>query len=140
MTDVLLFQTLNDGDVEYKDGDLTTSAGLETAVYLSLFGGNKEDRGLSDTTKTWWPNLAEVDPASQYRSETQYLIDTLVLIPANLVRIQDAVLLDLQWLKDEGIAFNINALASIPNVDRLQLDIAVDSYNFTFLETISNGR
>ena len=43
--DVLLFQTIDDGNVEVINGIITMSGGLDTAAYLSLFGGNEEDDG-----------------------------------------------------------------------------------------------
>ena len=139
MTDVVLIQTLNDGDVIYQDGDLEMDGGIRTASYISIFGGNKKDPSLSDQTHSWWANLSEIDAAFMHRSETQYIIDNFPLIPANLLLIQDAALKDLQWFIDENIITSIEAIASIPSVNTLQLDITLDDLNLIFVEQITNG-
>jgi phage gp46-like protein len=69
--DVYQFQTENDGDVLHENGDLVMDAGIRTAAYLSLFGGNKEDGGFDNTQFSWWANFNESDPIYQYRSETR---------------------------------------------------------------------
>ena len=121
MTDVLLLQTNNDGDVVYEDGDLKTEKGLQTAAYLSLFGGNRDDGGFDDKTKMWWANLQEADTDYQYRSETQALLkDGAPLTSALLLRLEDASLRDLNWLITNGYATTITSEASIPAVNRLQ--------------------
>jgi hypothetical protein len=43
--DVHLFQTVNDGDICVVGGLVEMSSGLDTAAYISLFGGNEQDDG-----------------------------------------------------------------------------------------------
>ena len=43
--DVLLFQTVDDGEINIENGVVEMSGGLETAAYLSLYGGNEDDDG-----------------------------------------------------------------------------------------------
>ena len=137
MTDVLLLQTNNDGDVVYEDGDLKTEKGLQTAAYLSLFGGNKDDGGFDEKTKMWWANFQEADADYQYRSETQALLDSSPLTSALLLRLEDANLRDLNWLITSGYATTITSEASIPAVNRLQLDIVIDDIGLQFVEEIN---
>lgn len=142
MSDVLLVQTNNDGDVIYKDGDLVIDNGIRTYTYLCLFGGNNDDNGFSNTNLEWWANLNERDPAYKYRSETQYLLDSIPLIPANLRRIEKAAKADLQELINDEvdpfilIASDINVNASIPSINTLKLVIDIDDLEIIFVENV----
>lgn len=124
--DVRLFHVSDGGEIEIAGGLVTMADGLETAVYLSLFGGNERDSGIEgDAPLQWWGNLTEAEAARQYRSETQHLVRSLPAIPANLRRIEDAVMRDLAWMDGE-IARGIEALASIPARNRVQIDLNVE--------------
>lgn len=125
MTDVLLRQTADGGEITVDAGLVLMSEGLETAVYLSLFGGNEDDPGDADRTRQWWGNIGESEPARTYRSETQYLIRSLPSVPSNLRRIEQAATRDLQWMIDTGVARSIAVAALIPAVDRVTLDIRI---------------
>lgn len=125
MTDVLLRQTNDGGDITAVAGLLAMSDGLETAAYLSLFGGNEQDPGDADSTEQWWGNIGELEPARRYRSETQYLLRSLPAVPANLRRIEEAASRDLQWMIDSGLVKTIAASASIPELNRVQIDVVL---------------
>jgi len=131
VTDVLLRQTDDGGDLVCENGLVLLTEGLETAVYLSLFGGNEDDPGQGDLTHQFWGNLLETDPARAYRSETQYLLKSLPLIPANLRRVEQAAQRDLQWLLDTGNATSIEVTASIPALNRMQIDVAIETASGT---------
>jgi phage gp46-like protein len=138
MTDVYLFSTPDGGEIDANNGRLTMSDGLDTAVYLSLFGGNEDDSGSDgDARKQWWGNLSETDPPRQYRSETQHLLKSLPLIPASLRRIEDAAKRDLAWMVPSP-ARAVDARATIPALNTVRLELAVDIdgtvFSFTFTE------
>lgn len=123
--DVLLFQTPDGGEVTCQNGQLKLTEGLDTACYLSLFGGNVDDSGLASTdSKQYWANFGETEPAKKYRSETQFLLRTLPLIPANLTRFEDAATKDLSWLLD-SVADSLAVSASMPGVNSVKLDVAI---------------
>lgn len=124
MTDVRLFCTPDGGEIEFVAGQATMADGLESAAYLSLFGGNDEDAGADATrAKQWWGNLSEADPAKRYRSETQSLLESVPAIPFNLRRVEDAVLRDLDWFVTTGVASALTCAASLPAIDHVHLDI-----------------
>lgn len=125
MTDVLLRQTNDGGDITIEGGLLLMSEGLETAAYLSLFGGNEDDPAETDTALQWWGNLLEAEPARAYRSETQHLVKSLPAIPLNLRRIEQAAARDLQWMLDTELAQRITIEATIPAVNRVRLGIEI---------------
>jgi phage gp46-like protein len=122
--DVVLYQTLEGGDISIADGVVEMSGGLETAVYLSLFGGNERDAGNAESRAAWWGNLNEV-PERQYRSETQNLLQSLPVTSYNLRRIEDAARRDLEWMREVGAASAISVSASVPGLNRVRLVIDI---------------
>lgn len=125
MTDVLLRQTNDGGDITIQAGLLAMSEGLETAAYLSLFGGNEDDPGGADTSQQWWGNVLDTEPERAYRSETQALLAGLPAIPANLLRVEQAAERDLKWMVDTGNAQSVTAEATIPAVGRILLGVVI---------------
>lgn len=134
MTDVLLFQTDNDGDIEIVGGLVTLTDTLETMAYLCLFGGNEQDDGREQNPATWWGNVEETDPDRRYISETQFLLRSLPAVPFNLRRIEDAVRRDLAVFITSGVAKSVDAVASIPGLNRVLLIINIDDVELQFAE------
>ncbi len=125
MTDVLLYNTDDGGDINVRDGIVELSSGLVTAVYISIFGGNVEDDGRSNNENQWWANFVEDEPSRHMRSRFQHFVHRLPPIPINLRRLEDAARQDLQWLIDDGVATEIRLTASIPQYNHVRLDISV---------------
>lgn len=124
--DVLLFNTHDSGEIEFVNGQPLMTAGFETAVFLSLFGGNFADDGLAGNKKTWWANLNEDDPDFKYISRFQNLTHSgIPLTTFNLRRLEDAASADLEWFKTTGIATEIRVVASIPKLNTLRLFVAI---------------
>ncbi len=123
--DVRLFQTLDGGEIELKNGQLVTSDGLAEAAYLSMFGGNESDGGLkADNPQQWWGNVEERNPDRRYRSETQNLIRTLPATSSNLRRLEDAAKRDLAWFMLE-IADSLDVVATIPRLNWVDLFVGL---------------
>lgn len=141
--DVSLFQTTDDGEITVEGGIVTMGGGLETSAYLSLFGGNEDDDGSQDSPVSWWANLDEIDPAKQYRSETQNLLQALAATTGNLRRIEDAANRDLAWFIESKVASSVNVAASIPGINRIKLTIDIEAQgeesNFEFVENWKAG-
>jgi phage gp46-like protein len=125
VTDVLLRQSNDGGEITLEGGLFAMSDGLEAAVYLSLYGSNESDPGGSDLTEQYWANIGESIPSRTYRSETQYLIRSLPAVPNSLRRIEQAVTRDLAWMITEGIAKSIGVNASIPAINRVVIDLVI---------------
>ncbi len=136
--DVLLFQTDDDGDVTVENGLVEMSGGLETAAYLSLFGGNEDDDGRDSNALSWWGNLGEDAPARQYRSETQHLVQALPATSGNLRRIEDAAGRDLAWFVESRVASSVSVSASMPGLNRVKLIVNIEALgeesSFEFVE------
>ena len=86
MSDVLMFQTPDDGEITIENGTVALTDGTETAVYLSLFGGDSD----------WWGN--SLDTPDRIDSRTGKLLQSLPVTTSNLLRIKDAVEADLDWM------------------------------------------
>lgn len=125
--DVLLFQTTDDGEINVDGGLVEMTGGLDTSVYLSMFGGNQDDSTGQDSTKQWWGNIDETEQSRVYRSETQYLLPVLLPIPSNLNRIQDAALRDLNWFLEEKIANTVEVEATIPELYKVMLTVIIEA-------------
>ncbi len=125
--DVKLFQTVDDGNFTVENGIVEMSGGLETAAYLSLFGGNEDDAGGSDETFTYWGNFDETEPEKQYRSETQNLLKGIPATTGNLRRIEDAARRDLDWFLSSNVASSVTVAASIPALNRIKFVIDIEA-------------
>lgn len=135
MSDVLLFQTNDDGDLNIVDGFVELTDDFRTASYLSLFGGNENDDGRDDNPETWWGNLNETDPANRYISETEFLLRSLPAITSNLLRLEDATRRDLAAFVDLGIVNELTVEVSLVGLNRLKYVIEFDGdQTVTFLE------
>lgn len=137
--DVLFIQDFDfNFTVESVNGVMTMSPGFETALYLSLFGGNVEDDGLPGNAESWWGNLLETDPRFMYRSRTQHILQSLPATSANLLLLEQAVKQDLEWFVSSEIADEIRVNASIPAFNRVDILITVtaegEESSFTFTE------
>lgn len=124
--DVLLYQGNDDGNITIENGLVSMSGGLETAAYLSLFGGNEQDDGRDGNPLSWWGNLIETDhPERQYRSETQYLLRSIPAVPSNLRRIEDAAARDLAWLITSKVANAFEIEATMPGLNKVRISVSI---------------
>jgi phage gp46-like protein len=127
VTDVLIRQTDDGGEISFVNGEPVTSDGLDQAVYLSLFGGNQDDSGSDgDKPNQWWGNWDEPDPTRHCRSSTQNLVESIPAVPANLKRVEDAASGDLAWFTETGLATGVRVRATMPGINRIALEVFVE--------------
>jgi phage gp46-like protein len=136
MTDVRLFQTDNDGDIELDASGIITSQGLESAVYLSLFGGNEGDDG-SDATASlqWWGNRLDPDNTDrQYRSQTQaVLLGGMPMTSSTLQGLRVALANDLAWLVPSiADAVEIEVSVTAPKRVRILVEVTASDKTYPF--------
>lgn len=134
MTDINLYQTPDGGEINSVNGDLEQSGGLATSVYLLLFGGNSDDPGESDLTKSWWGNAGESDLNKVYRSRTQYLLSSLPINSANLNRIRNAVEQDLVPLTSDGTLVITGIGVGIPGLNQVHIRIDTETESLEYIE------
>jgi phage gp46-like protein len=136
--DLLLVDTMDGGDVRIENNLFVCDRSFNTAVYLSLFGGNKDDNGKSKNSKTWWGNTLEgMAENEKLISRFQAVISGLPMSTKNIQEAENAAAIDLKWIVDEGIAKKIivSARALSHNKFALHVDIQADGksiYENTF--------
>lgn len=126
--DVWMYQTFDDGNVYVLEGDLYRTDGLETAVYLSLYGGNPDDNGTEGNRLGWWGNDGQEDPARQMVSRFQNMLEGAPLTSGNILRFEDAAAADLAWL--EALGYDVLVSGQITGKDRLKMTINIDDEQF----------
>jgi phage gp46-like protein len=124
--DILLTETPDGGDFIMNDGLIMADHNYSTAIYLSLFGGNKEDSGVVKTNKTWWGNtLRDTQKNEKLISRFQYVIRSMPLTVKNIKAAEDAAVLDLAWMVEEGIADKVEATGSTEGKNRFRIAINI---------------
>lgn len=139
--DVVLYQSNNHGEITVDNGIIEMSGGLETAAYLSLFGGNEDCSGRPTCPFSWWGNFDEIDKTKKYISETQFLLKGLPVTTSNLRRIEDAAIRDLNWFLENKIASNVTVTVSMPAINKIKItiDIVADGIESSF-EFVENWK
>ena len=126
--DVLLIETPDGGDIVLESGLVKPCKDFSTAVYLSLFGGNKDDAGTVKNRCTWWANTLKETPESEKMiSRFQAVIAGLPLSVKNIRKAETAAVLDLEWLKSEGVADEIIADGKTKGKNTFVLGVEVKS-------------
>jgi phage gp46-like protein len=137
--DLLLVSTPDGGEVEIKDGHFVSDQAFNTAVYLSLFGGNKDDPGTVKNNKTWWGNLLPAASDSEKMvSRFQAFITAQPMSTKNILAACNNAELDLAWIKDEGIADRITVSGQAGRGNRFNLTVSIEAdgesiYDNTFV-------
>lgn len=141
--DVLLQQTNDGGEIDFFNNLVVFSPGLETSVYISLFGGNERDDGSQNSLKEWWGNSLDENPSYKIRSATAFLLQSIPAVPVNLRKIEEAVKSDLKWMLDEKVASSIEVNLKIPALNKILMDIAIIAegveQSFSYVETWKNS-
>jgi len=130
--DLLLYETLDGGDVSVENGLFVSDRQFNSAVYLSLFGGNKTDNGKTNSKNQFWGNyLNGVTDSEKLRSRFQFIITGLPMSVKNIREAEQAAAIDLQWFIDEKIADEIfiNGRATGKNRFNLKVEILKDKNN-----------
>jgi phage gp46-like protein len=108
--DLLLEDTPDGGDIRIENDLFVSARSFDTAVYLSLFGGNRDDNGRVKNNRTWWGNTLDgTEENEKLVSRFQAIIFGLPMTAKNIQEAETAAGLDLKWLVDEGAADKIIA-------------------------------
>jgi phage gp46-like protein len=106
--DLLLQDTLDGGDIVIADGTFAADRAFDTAIYLSLFGGNKDDDGRVKNNRTWWGNtLPGLSESEKLVSRFQAILAGTPMSAKTIHEAEAAARLDLQWLLTEGLADSV---------------------------------
>jgi phage gp46-like protein len=126
--DLLLHDGNDFGEIDLEDGLFVSDRSFNTAVYISLFGGNKDDNGKVKNNKTWWGNTLEGTAENEKLvSRFQAVIFGLPMTTKNIQDAETAASLDLKWLINEGVADKIIATGKATGRNRFALTIDIQS-------------
>jgi len=124
--DLLLGETLDGGDVSIEDGLFMSDKQFSTAVYLSLFGGNKTDSGKVNNKNEYWYNLlSDITENEKIRSRFQHIITGLPMSVKNIKEAEKAAVMDLQWFITEKIADEIMVYGQAVGKNRFKTTIKI---------------
>ena len=124
MGEMVIF-TIENGAGEIEIFQNNPEKSLQSAILLSLFGGNREDNGL-DQKKTWWGNIDEQNPDAKMISQFQNIVFSLPLTSANRLRLQEAAESDLNWLIKNKIVKKLKVNIRIDSTRKVTLSIDSD--------------
>ena len=123
-----MHDTPDGGDILIKEGFIISDKTFGTAVYLSLFGGNKEDNGRVRNRKTWWGNtLRGVSENRRLVSRLQAIIFGLPMTTKNILDAEEAARLDLGWIITEKIAGEITVSGRAVSRNRFSLAVQINA-------------
>jgi len=116
--DILLIDTLNGGDITFDDNsNLQMTRGLDTAVYLCLFGGNLEDDGSAATDKLqWWGNDGEPED-KHFRSRFQNLLRGQPYNSSIRVKLEEAAKYDIKKGIPQASKIDVDISSSVKRLD-----------------------
>lgn len=124
--DVYLYDTEDGPELNIVNGLIQGDKAFRTAVYLSLFGGNKDDTGEVINDYTWWGNkLVETMENQKLVSRFQAFINSVPLTAKNLSIAEEKAQLDLKWFIDEGIADSVQVNISENGRKRIDVEIVI---------------
>lgn len=130
------------GDLLLLNGDLELSDGLETALILSMWGGNLKDNGATSGEKNqYWGNVIETNEYAKIRSKTQNVSNSVPLTVSALQLVRDAAASDLSWIDDSdlGEVKSIDADGAVKRIDiTAEIDIFGAVYNSNLSATIES--
>jgi len=133
--DLLLYDTPDGGDIRITEGFIASDRTFGTAVYLSLFGGNKEDNGRVRNRRTWWGNtLRGVNENQRLVSRLQAVIFGLPMTTMNILDAEEAARLDLDWIIAEQIADEILTDGRAVSQNRFNLKIQINAKGETIYD------
>lgn len=125
--DVLIFGTEDGGEIFIINGLVIPDESFRSAVYLSLFGGNKNDTGEVASGATWWGNKLEGT------SENEKLVSRFVafitaepMTSKNLKTAEEKAAEDLHWFIEDGIADSVDVSIVDEGHGQVQLSVLIE--------------
>ncbi|MCL2381360.1 MAG: hypothetical protein FWC64_07165 [Treponema sp.] len=133
--DILLYDTPDGGDINITEGLIESDSAFNTAVYLSLFGGNKDDNGRIKNRKTWWGNILRgVNENQRLVSRFQAIVFGLPMTTKNILNAEEAARLDLAWVIGEKIADEILTDGRAITHNRFNLQVKINAKGQTIYD------
>jgi phage gp46-like protein len=124
--DILLYETADGGELKIEDGLFISDKQFSTAVYLSLFGGNKDDSGKIKNNKEWWGNMLNgIYENEKLKSRFQYVITGFPMTVKSIKEAETAAFIDLEWFIKDKIADEINIYGWAAGEKKFNLNVEI---------------
>ena len=118
MTDLLIYETGNGGDLALRGNDLVQVQGVENGPYLAMFGGG-----------SWWGNY--LIPAYPFGSQTEQAMNVQPLTSAGRIAIERAIKADLSYLNNiAGTTWTVSTAVTAVNTLIVTININGQLYNY----------
>lgn len=115
VADILIYETLNGGDIVLNGADIVTVSGIENQPYLATFGG-----------ENWHGNaILSENPGVRFTSETERVMNETPLSSAGRLAIEQAAVRDTAYLKEIYPGEKVDVSVAIVNVNRIDVEIAL---------------
>lgn len=124
--DILIFNTLSGGTIQTVNGEPEMTGGFESAVYITLFGGNGNDLWMNEY-------LTEEE---KIKSEFIGFIESAPLTLFNIKRAEQLAQTDLKWFIDSGIADIIEIEIEATGNKRIDLTVDIQKDKETLFKNI----
>jgi len=135
--DLLLEDTPDGGDIQILNDFFVNDLSFNTAVYLSIFGGNKDDNGKVKNKFTWWGNTLDGVPENEkIISRFQAVIFGLPMTTKNIKEAETAAKMDLQWVISEGIGDTVLTAGTAITRNKFQLQITIQTKGKNIYENV----
>ena len=127
MNNYSIYESGDGGQLFIQNNNIQKTSALYVAVYLKLFGGNVEASTTSndlsgELRSDWWGNDITQPSSTWINSETERVLKGISLTPAAIVEIEQAVLKDLEGLKEFG---DIEVGVNFPSLNRVNIKITI---------------
>jgi hypothetical protein len=93
--DVLLYQSVEDGEINVEDGIVEMTKSFDTMIYLILMGPNEGDDGTAATEKQQWMGNEGETPEHRIRGRFHQFLEGVPITSANLLDMQAAAVEDI---------------------------------------------
>lgn len=121
--DLVILESGNGGDLTLLGNDLAVCKGIETNVYLRMFGGNVQANTVfprPDEDESYWLNSLSLSqlPAAQFNSLTERTLKNTELTSVGRGIIENAIKKDM-----EGLASSVSV--SIVSTDKINVTLKI---------------
>jgi hypothetical protein len=143
MTDILIYESGNGGELSLKNGDIETTDGLFNMPYLAHFGGNTEASTTGNEQEgkdrlDWWGNQF-LEEQHQMNSALEKSLNEIALTSAGRVKVERDAKKDLEFMAEFA---DVECSIFIPNLniiivsDKINQSVVNMAWNATKNELI----
>lgn len=119
MTDILIYESGNGGDILLRGEDLVKVNGYENAPYLAMFGGSD-----------WWGNY--LIPDKPFNAKTENVLKSTPLTSNGRILIENAIREDLTFLNNI-VGTTATWKVAIAQANRVSIEVTINGQVFNYM-------